>query len=76
MLNSVVEPLENGMNLICPDCLNPVETIKACGCRDYFCNHCNQLVSKRRVVEAEANSTLNEKRSAEVDQLSMSGTGH
>lgn len=42
------------MNPLCPDCLNPVEVIKACGCRDYFCNHCNQLVSKRRAIDAEA----------------------
>lgn len=39
------------MNLVCPDCKNPVEIIKACGCRDYFCNHCNQLVSKRKVID-------------------------
>lgn len=42
------------MKWICPDCHQPVEEIKACGCRDYFCNHCNQLVSKRRVIDADA----------------------
>jgi hypothetical protein len=39
------------MNLVCPDCKKPVETIIACGCRDYFCNECNQMVSKKRVVD-------------------------
>lgn len=39
------------MNPKCPDCGHEVEVIKACGCRDFFCNHCNQLVSKRRVVQ-------------------------
>ena len=39
------------MNLVCPDCLKPVEVIIACGCKDYFCNHCNQLVSKKRVID-------------------------
>ena len=38
------------MNVYCPDCQNPLEVIKACGCTDYFCNHCNQLVSKRRAL--------------------------
>lgn len=39
------------MNYLCPDCLKSVEVVIACGCRDYFCNHCNQLVSKKRVIE-------------------------
>lgn len=34
----------------CPDCHNELEAIKACGCNDYFCNHCNQLVSKKRML--------------------------
>ncbi|WP_411743620.1 zinc-ribbon domain-containing protein [Reinekea sp.] len=34
----------------CPDCLNEVEILKACGSTDLFCNHCNQLVSKRKAI--------------------------
>lgn len=41
------------MSKLCPDCKNPVEILKACGCRDYFCNHCNQMVSKSRVIDSE-----------------------
>lgn len=37
------------MNYVCPDCQNPLEKIVACGCTDYFCNYCNQLVSKSRL---------------------------
>ncbi len=48
------------MNLVCPDCLKPVEIIKACGCRDYFCNHCNQLVSKSRVLDLDESSNNRE----------------
>ncbi|SIR42731.1 zinc-ribbons [Aeromonas sp. RU39B] len=33
----------------CPDCGEPLERLKACGAVDYFCNRCNQLVSKSRV---------------------------
>jgi len=61
------------MNLICPDCENQIEVIKACGCNDYFCNHCNQLVSKSRVIDLD--STTASEKSAN-DQPSKSGTGH
>lgn len=37
------------MNYVCPDCKKPLEKVVACGCTDYFCNHCNQLVSKSRL---------------------------
>ncbi len=46
------------MTLLCPDCKNPVEVLKACGCNDYFCNHCNQLVSKRKVIDSETMKPL------------------
>ncbi|WP_196158723.1 zinc-ribbon domain-containing protein [Reinekea sp. G2M2-21] len=55
------------MNLVCPDCLKPIEIIKACGCRDYFCNHCNQLVSKSRALDIDELSNYQEK---EVDDKS------
>jgi len=61
------------MNLICPDCENQIEVIKACGCNDYFCNHCNQLVSKSRVIDLD--STINPEEKTK-DQPSKSGTGH
>ena len=53
------------MNLVCPDCKNPVETIIACGCRDYFCNECNQMVSKKRVVDLDASTNDSSKKAEE-----------
>ncbi|QFI54182.1 zinc ribbon domain-containing protein [Aeromonas simiae] len=35
---------------LCPDCAEPLERLKACGAVDYFCNHCNSLISKSRVA--------------------------
>ncbi len=35
----------------CPDCDQQLEVLKACGAVDYFCNHCNTLISKRRAVK-------------------------
>ncbi|MFM5440602.1 zinc ribbon domain-containing protein [Aeromonas enteropelogenes] len=34
---------------LCPTCQQELERLKACGAVDYFCNHCNNLVSKRSV---------------------------
>jgi hypothetical protein len=34
---------------LCPTCLHELERLRACGAVDYFCNHCNSLVSKRTV---------------------------
>jgi predicted amidophosphoribosyltransferase len=42
------------MKPLCPKCLKALEVIKACGCRDYFCNHCNELVSKSKIIEPAA----------------------
>ncbi|TNJ20104.1 ubiquitin--protein ligase [Aeromonas sobria] len=33
----------------CPTCQQELERLQACGAVDYFCNHCNSLVSKRTV---------------------------
>lgn len=65
------------MNLICPDCRQPVEILKACGCRDYFCNHCNQIVSKRKVVDldAEENAELSPPPNHEQPEQSAVGAG-
>lgn len=35
---------------LCPACQQELERLKACGAVDYFCNHCNCLVSKRSVI--------------------------
>ena len=35
---------------LCPTCQQVLERLKACGAVDYFCNHCNSLVSKRSVI--------------------------
>ena len=66
-LNSVKNRLESLMKSLCPDCLKPVEVIKACGCRDYFCNHCNQLVSKRRVIQEEASGQPQKSQLSDVE---------
>ena len=34
---------------LCPACGQTLERLRACGAVDYFCNHCNTLVSKRTV---------------------------
>ncbi|MGY3901682.1 zinc ribbon domain-containing protein [Aeromonas lusitana] len=34
---------------LCPTCAQELERLKACGAVDYFCNHCNSLISKRAV---------------------------
>lgn len=33
---------------ICPTCQQELERLKACGAVDYFCNHCNSLISSGR----------------------------
>ncbi|MFC5707327.1 zinc ribbon domain-containing protein [Aeromonas eucrenophila] len=35
---------------LCPTCEQELERLKACGAVDYFCNHCNSLISKRAVA--------------------------
>ena len=37
------------MSDTCPTCQHELERLRACGVVDYFCNHCNSLVSKRSV---------------------------
>jgi len=34
---------------LCPTCQQELERLKACGAVDYFCQHCNSLISKRAV---------------------------
>ncbi len=34
---------------ICPDCHQPLQVLKACGAVDYFCQHGDGLISKKRV---------------------------
>ncbi|MBW9459998.1 zinc ribbon domain-containing protein [Kluyvera sp. EC_51] len=33
----------------CPECLKPLEVLKACGAVDYFCQNGHGLISKKRV---------------------------
>lgn len=35
---------------ICPKCTTILERVQACGAVDFFCNHCNELISKRQAV--------------------------
>lgn len=34
---------------LCPDCHQPLQVLKACGAVDYFCQHGDGLISKKRV---------------------------
>ncbi|MBB3304498.1 MULTISPECIES: zinc ribbon domain-containing protein [unclassified Enterobacter] len=34
---------------LCPDCHQPLQVLKACGAVDYFCQHVDGLISKKRV---------------------------
>jgi Protein of unknown function (DUF1407). len=34
----------------CPDCLSELEEISGCGSVSYFCNKCNCLISKKRIL--------------------------
>ena len=54
------------MKLRCPKCNHEVEVIKACGCQDYFCNHCNELVSKSKVIK-ESDTDQKEKEQPDED---------
>lgn len=35
---------------LCPTCQQELEKLQACGAVDFFCNHCNTLISKRQAV--------------------------
>ena len=35
---------------LCPDCQKPLQTLKACGAVDYFCQNGHGMISKKRVV--------------------------
>lgn len=35
---------------LCPDCQQPLQTLKACGAVDYFCQNGHGLISKKRVL--------------------------
>jgi uncharacterized protein YbaR (Trm112 family) len=34
---------------LCPNCHQPLQVLKACGAVDYFCQHGDGLISKKRV---------------------------
>ncbi|WP_414479166.1 zinc-ribbon domain-containing protein [Reinekea sp.] len=58
---------------LCPDCQQPLELLMACGCRDYFCNQCQQLVSKGRVKRLASRPIDGQ---TPANQPSSSATGH
>lgn len=37
----------------CPKCNSQLEEIAACGSVSYFCNHCNELVSRSQMLKEE-----------------------
>ncbi|TCS43787.1 zinc-ribbon domain-containing protein [Reinekea marinisedimentorum] len=41
------------MAKLCPKCNSELEELRACGAVNYFCNSCNELVSKRSVIDTE-----------------------
>lgn len=34
----------------CPKCENKIQKLQACGATQFFCDHCNELVSKSKVL--------------------------
>jgi len=65
------------MTHLCPDCHQPLELLLACGCRDYFCNQCQQLVSKGRVVHLDYRPISGQDSGQEpTNQPPSSVTGH
>jgi len=51
----------------CPNCKSQLEVLNACGARDFFCPKCNQLISKKKVLESPESSAI-------VDQLDKKET--
>ena len=45
-----VRPVIASGPCVLPACGQELERLRACGAVDYFCNHCNTLVSKRTVL--------------------------
>ena len=37
----------------CPDCKSQLEELSACGSVSYFCNKCNLLISRKRILTEE-----------------------
>ena len=37
----------------CPDCSSKLEEISGCGSVSYFCNKCNLLISRKRILTEE-----------------------
>ena len=50
--------MNNNEQVCCPHCQNELEKIQACGAVDYFCNHCNLLISKKAVIRKPAKPQL------------------
>ncbi len=44
--------------VICPDCSQSLQILKACGAVDYFCPNGHGLISKKRVVFKALRETL------------------
>ncbi|WP_428241250.1 zinc-ribbon domain-containing protein [Gynuella sp.] len=38
----------------CPHCKNLLEQLRACGCQDWFCQHCGVLVSRKQALSVSA----------------------
>ncbi|WP_084282230.1 YfgJ family double zinc ribbon protein [Deefgea rivuli] len=44
--------MSDATTLLCPDCGKAIEVLMACGAKSYFCNHCNELKSSKRIQAA------------------------
>jgi len=40
----------NGNVYYCPNCRSELEEISSCGSVGYFCNKCNELISRKRIL--------------------------
>lgn len=36
----------------CPECYSKLEKIEGCGSISYFCNKCNKLISRKKILDS------------------------
>jgi hypothetical protein len=51
------------MAKLCPTCRTELEHLRSCGSASFFCNTCNELVSRKKVIDTDTETadTTNEK---------------
>lgn len=46
---AILRIARHALKILCPDCRQPLQVLKACGAVDYFCQNGHGLISKKRV---------------------------